>query len=81
MIKLAPSPDRVATMVAITGDPVDEIIDSLTLDVGWALANLSLGEWWHAVESAAYERKANPIGLLRWPLREVLYDVCFHALH
>lgn len=79
MLKLTASQTRIAAMIEITGDPVEDVTDTLTVDVAWALRNVSLADWGRAIQYAAYDRKSGILGLLGWPIHDLAFDVVFHA--
>ena len=79
MLKLTAPQARINEMVQVTGDPVEDITKHMTVDVLWALCNVSLGDWGRAIQYAAYDRKSSVLGLLGWPIHELAYDVAFHA--
>jgi hypothetical protein len=79
MLKLTAPQARIDEMVEITGDPVRDITEHMTVDLLWAVRNVSLTDWGRAVQYAAYDRKSSVLGLLGWPIHELAFDVVFHA--
>lgn len=79
MFRFTAPQSAIAEMVHITGDPIEDVTAAMTVNLWWAVCNVQLADWARAVEYAAYDRKCSVLGLLRWPLHQLMFDVCYTA--